>query len=316
VKVIAIEHPHQIKPDDFPELVMALGFFDGIHKGHQIVIQTAKQKADEMNLLSAVMTFDPHPSVVLGKKTENIRYITPLKDKIEIIETMGIDYLFIVHFSKEFASVLPEQFVDEYIAGLNVRHVVAGFDYSYGRYGKGSMEDLPLYAQGRFTQTVVAKQTLVDDKVSSTRIRETLSNGNFSEFYYLAGRRYITKGHVVHGEKRGRKLGFPTANIDVRDEYIFPAAGVYAVRININDKWYNGVCNVGYKPTFHEEKPEFPTVEVHILEFSGDVYGEQVSVEWHPRLRSEQKFSGLEELVAQIETDKQNAIDYFSKLKV
>src|SRR5688500_20109157 len=120
---------------------MALGFFDGIHKGHQIVIQTAKQKADEMNLKSAVMTFDPHPSAVLGRKTENIRYITPLEDKVDIIESMEIDYLFIVHFSKEFASVLPERFVDEYIAGLNVRHVVAGFDYSYGRYGHVRSEE-------------------------------------------------------------------------------------------------------------------------------------------------------------------------------
>lgn len=315
MKVIAIEHPHQFNTDDFPELVMALGFFDGIHKGHQIVIQTAKQKADEINLKSAVMTFDPHPSAVLGRKTENIRYITPLEDKVDIIESMGIDYLFIVHFSKEFASVLPERFVDEYIAGLNVRHVVAGFDYSYGRYGQGSMEDLPVYAQGRFSQTVVAKQTLEDEKVSSTRIRETLGNGNFSDFYHLAGRRYLTKGHVVHGEKRGRKLGFPTANIEVSDDYIFPASGVYAVRIKISGKWYKGVCNVGYKPTFHEEKPKYPTVEVHALEFSGDIYGNQVSVEWHTRLRSEHKFSGLEALVAQIETDKQNAIAYFAKLE-
>lgn len=314
MKVIALEYPHQFKPDDFPELVMALGFFDGIHKGHQIVIQTAKQKAYEMNQMSAVMTFDPHPSVVLGKKTGNIRYITPLEDKIKIIEKMEIDYLFVVHFSKEFASMLPEEFVNDYIVGLNVRHVVAGFDYSYGRYGKGTMKDLPIYAQGRFTQTVVAKQTLEDDKVSSTRIRETLSNGNFSDFYHLADRRYLTKGYVVHGEKRGRKLGFPTANIKVSDDYIFPAPGVYAVRIQIYDKWYEGVCNVGYKPTFHEEKPEYPSVEVHALEFSGDIYGQQVSVEWHTRLRSEQKFSGLEELINQIETDKLNALAYFSVL--
>lgn len=314
MKVIALEHPHQFKPDDFPKLVMALGFFDGIHKGHQTVIQTAKQKAHEMNLLSAVMTFDPHPSVVLGKKTGSIRYITPLEDKIKIIETMEIDYLFVVHFSKEFASMLPEEFVNDYIVGLNVRHVVAGFDYSYGRYGKGTMEELPVYARGRFSQTVVAKQTFEDGKVSSTRIRETLSNGDFFDFYHLAGRRYSTKGHVVHGEKRGRKLGFPTANIEVSDDYIFPAPGVYAVRIKINGFWYDGVCNVGYKPTFHEEKPKYPTVEVHALGFTGDIYGQQVSVEWHIRLRSEQKFSGLEELVNQIETDKQNAQAYFLEL--
>lgn len=314
MKVIAIEHPHQFKLDDFPELVMALGFFDGIHKGHQQVIQTARQKAEEMNCSSAVMTFDPHPSAVLGKKTGEIRYITPLEDKVRIIDTLGIDYLFVVHFSKAFASLLPEQFVDQYIAGLNVRHVVAGFDYTYGHFGKGTMDSLPDYAKGRFTQTVVAKQTLEDEKVSSTRIRTTLRNGDFADFYHLTGRRYFTKGHVVHGEKRGRKLGFPTANIEVSDAYIFPAAGVYAVRIKIKDRWYEGVCNVGYKPTFHEEKPKDPTVEVHALDFSGDIYGHEVSVEWHIRLRSEQKFAGLDELVAQIEKDKRNALEYFSAL--
>jgi riboflavin kinase/FMN adenylyltransferase len=311
VKVIAIKHPHPFTQADFPELVMALGFFDGIHKGHQAVITTAKDIAERTNRKSAMMTFNPHPSAVLGKKTEHIRYITPLDDKIAIVESFGIDYLFIVHFSEEFASVSPEQFVDQYLARLNVRHVVAGFDYSYGQFGKGSMDTLPLFANGRFTQTIVEKQTLDDEKVSSSRIRQILEVGDFSEFNHLVGRYYVTKGHVIHGEKRGRKLGFPTANIEVSDAYIFPATGVYAVRIQIEGKWYQGVCNVGYKPTFHDQQPEFPSVEVHALDFSGNIYGAEVIVEWHTRLRSEQKFSGLEELIHQIQTDKENAQKYF-----
>ena len=311
MKVIAIKHPHPFTQDDFPELVMALGFFDGIHKGHQTVIETAKEIANFTNRKSAMMTFDPHPSEVLRKKSEHSRYITPLDDKIEIVKSLGIDYLFVVHFCEEFASVSPQQFVDQYLVGLNVCHVVAGFDYSFGQYGKGIMEEMPLYANGRFTHTIVKKQILDDEKVSSSRIRNTLKVGDFTEFYHLVGRYYVTKGFVIHGEKRGRKLGFPTANIEVSDAYIFPATGVYAVCIQIEGKWYQGVCNVGYKPTFHEQQPEFPSVEIHVLDFSGDIYGAEVVVEWHTRLRSEQKFSGLEELVRQIQTDKENAQQYF-----
>lgn len=311
MKVIAIKHPHQFNQDDFPELVMALGFFDGIHKGHQAVIATAKDIANRTNRKSAMMTFDPHPSVVLGKKSNDVRYITPMDDKIEIVESLGMDYLFVIHFCEEFASVTPEQFVNQYLVGLNVRHVVAGFDYTYGRFGEGTMETLPTYAKDRFTQTVIDEQILDDEKISSSKIRKTLKVGNFSEFYHLVGRYYVTKGHVIHGEKRGRQLGFPTANVEVSDSYIFPATGVYAVRILIEGRWYQGVCNVGFKPTFHEEQPEFPSVEVHALDFNGDIYGAEVVVEWHIRLRSEQKFSGLEELVRQIQTDKENAQQYF-----
>ena len=276
MKVIAIKHPHQFTQDDFPELVMALGFFDGIHKGHQTVITTAVDLAKRTNRKSAIMTFDPHPSVMLRKKS--IRYITPLDDKIQIVEDLGLDYVFVIHFSEEFASLIPEQFVNQYLVGLNVRHVVAGFDYTYGQFGKGTMEELPRYANGCFTQTVIEKQTLDDEKVSSSRIRETLKVGNFLEFYHLVGRYYVTKGHVIHGEKRGRTLGFPTANIEVSDTYIFPATGVYAVRIQIEGHWYEGVCNVGFKPTFHNEQPKFPSVEVHVLDFSGDLYGTDVVV--------------------------------------
>lgn len=313
MKVIAIDHPPQFTKDDFPELVMALGFFDGIHKGHQTVIATAQDIANRTNRKSAVMTFDPHPSVVLGNKSD-IRYITPLEDKIEMVESYGIDYLFIVHFSEEFASLPPEQFVEQYIVSLHVSHVVAGFDFTYGHYGKGTMKILPSISKNRFTQTVVEKQSLDDEKVSSSRIRNVLNEGNFTEFYRLVGRYYLTKGHVIHGEKRGRQLGFPTANIEVSNAYIFPATGVYAVRIQIEGTWYDGVCNVGYKPTFHEKQPELPSVEIHALDFSGDIYGEEVVVEWHKRLRSEKKFSGLEELVSQIQTDKENTQQYFRSL--
>lgn len=311
MKVIKLEYPLQINKSQIPALAMALGFFDGVHLGHQQVILTAKRKAKEDGLKSAVMTFDPHPSVVLRKGVHPFHVITTLSDKIQIIADLGIDYLFIVHFTEEFAELLPQEFVDQFIIGLNVKHVVAGFDYTYGRMGKGKMETLPFHSRGQFIQTTIPKYTLEAEKISSTRIRKLLQAGAVDQLKGLIGRYYTTSGTVVHGEKRGRTIGFPTANVHLNGDYILPPIGVYAVRFKVNGEWFHGVCNVGYKPTFHEDTPPEPTIEVYLFEFNGDIYGKEVEVEWHLYLRKEQKFAGIAELVAQIEVDKQHASQCF-----
>jgi riboflavin kinase / FMN adenylyltransferase len=293
-------------------MALALGYFDGVHRGHQQVILEAKTKAAQMGICSAVMTFDPHPSVVLGKAVQQIQYITPLEEKVKIIEELGIDYLFIIQFTTEFANLLPQEFIDQYVIGLNVRHVVAGFDFTYGRMGKGTMETLPFHSRDQFSYSIVPKFTQGDEKVSSTRIRNLLREGRTDSLLSLLGRYYSTSGIVIHGDKRGRTIGFPTANVDINEEFIIPPLGVYAVRFNVKNQWHNGVCNIGYKPTFNKEALH-PSVEVHLFDFNEDIYGEKVTIEWHLHLRNEQKFSGIEELVAQIERDKQNTLNYFNK---
>lgn len=313
MKLIKLAFPNKIIQTEYPPLSLALGYFDGVHLGHQKVIQEAKNKAEENNLKSAVMTFDPHPSVVLGKSVRHVEYITPLKDKIDLISKMGIDYLFVVHFSPGFANLLPQEFIDQYIIGLNVKHVVAGFDYSYGKMGKGTMETIPFHSRGLFSFSVVPKLANDGMKVSSSAIRQYLKEGYIDKLPDFLGRFYSTTGVVVHGDKRGRTIGFPTANIAFSEEYIMPPLGVYAVKLSINGKKWPGVCNVGYKPTFHKEAAKKPTIEVHIFDFDHDIYGETVTVEWHRYLRQEKKFSGITELVSQIEVDKQNAIAYFEK---
>ncbi|MBM7586878.1 riboflavin kinase/FMN adenylyltransferase [Bacillus pakistanensis] len=312
MKIITIHHPHSFHKDDFPPLSMALGYFDGVHRGHQNVMGKAKQIADEQNLKSAVMTFDPHPSVVLGRKHKHVQFITPLIDKEELIKDIGIDYLFIVRFTSDFANLQPQEFVDQYLIKFNVKHVVAGFDYSYGRLGKGTMETLPFHSRDLFSQTTVSKLTDGDVKVSSTLIRDRLGNGDMTKVSTLLGRNYRTKGTVIHGDKRGRKIGFPTANIELSEDYIIPNNGVYSVRIMVQGKWYNGVCNVGYKPTFNDPDHVSLSIEVHIFDFEGSIYGEEVIVEWHDRIRSEKKFNGIDQLIDQIEKDKLTAIHYFS----
>lgn len=312
MEVIKLDFPLNIDKTEIPSLSLALGYFDGVHLGHQKVILEAKKHADQRGLLSAVMTFDPHPSVVLGKSEKHVQYITPLADKIQLIEGLGIDYLFIVHFTGEFANLLPQEFIDQYVIDLNVKHFVAGFDFSYGRMGKGTMESLPFHSREKFTHTIVEKFTSGDEKVSSTRIRHYINNGRTAELPELLGRFYRTAGIVVHGDKRGRTIGFPTANVDTKDEYILPPLGVYAVKIKVDDNWYEGVCNVGSKPTFNNDALKI-SVEVHIFNFEKDIYGSEVTIEWHQYLRKEQKFSGIQELVAQIEKDKQNAIKYLNQ---
>ena len=316
MKLIKLNHPHEYRREDFPAMAMALGYFDGVHLGHQQVIKEAKKEAEAKGLKSAVMTFDPHPSVVLGKSVQHMEYITPLDAKTRIIENLGVDYLFVVNFSIEFSSLLPQEFVDQYIIGLNVHHVVAGFDYSYGKMGKGNMETIQFHSRGKFDFTVVSKlSTQEEEKVSSTLIRTFLRDGKVEEMPALLGRFYTTEGTVINGERRGRTIGFPTANVQMEDQYILPPTGVYAVRIQVEGAWHEAVCNVGYKPTFHKEKKDKPSVEVHIFKFNKEIYGESAVIEWHLRLRSERKFEGIQQLVAQIEKDKQEAMLHFEKNK-
>ncbi|EKN63928.1 bifunctional riboflavin kinase/FAD synthetase [Schinkia azotoformans] len=315
MKIIELKHPHSINQQDLPPIVLALGYFDGVHLGHQKVIKTAKAKAEELGINSAVMTFYPHPSVVLRKSNAHAACITSIKDKAEEIEKIGIDYLFIVDFTPSFAELLPQQFVDQYIIGLHGKHVVAGFDYTYGRLGKGTMETLPFHSREMFTQTVVEKVVENNEKISSTLIRELILNGDIDTLPTYLGRFYKTKGIVVHGEKRGRTIGFPTANIEHIDEYILPSTGVYAVYIRVSGSWYKGVLNIGYKPTFHDPSTVKLSVEVHIIDFSDSIYDQEVQVMWIKRIRSEQKFNSIDELIAQIQRDKEAAIRHLETIK-
>lgn len=305
-----VQHPHTFQQHDFPPLVMALGFFDGVHLGHRKVIETAKAAAVNSGWKSAVMTFDPHPSVVLSQENRPVEYITPLKEKTDLISKLGIDYLFIVRFTSSFANLDPAQFVQQYVIDLNVRHVVAGFDFTYGKYGKGTMDTLPHHGMGILQVTTVTKMEEGNEKISSTAIREMLREGDTESVITFLGRYYETKGTVIHGEKRGRQLGFPTANIQLDEDYIIPKPGVYAVRLFVNGRWEKGVCNIGYKPTFHDPDQSHLSIEVHLLQFKRSIYGEEVTIEWRHRIRNEKKFHSLEDLKAQIASDIVRASDF------
>lgn len=314
MKVIHLKYPHQLNLTNETNAAysLAVGFFDGVHKGHQAVIKNAMEMAKQLNVESAVMTFDPHPSIVLGARKEKVFYITPLQQKLDVLEEFGVENVFVVNFTSDFAKLSPEDFIQYFIKDLNVKHVTAGFDFSFGKFGKGNMETLKELSNGEYGVTVIDKQSDEEEKISSTRIRKYLQDGDMESAANLLGRAFEVPGIVVHGDKRGRTIGFPTANIQSTEGSFIPATGVYAVKILVQDKWYDGVCNVGYKPTFKNPDDKQLTIEVHILDFDKNIYGEEVKVGWYKRIRSEKKFDGIESLKTQIEKDKMEAIEYFA----
>ncbi|WNB90356.1 riboflavin biosynthesis protein RibF [Bacillus sp. NEB1478] len=312
METIVINHPHQYHQETMPPLILALGYFDGIHKGHQRVIETAVELAESCNAYPAVMSFHPHPSVVLGKADESWTYITPLEEKKMLLERLGVKKFFIVKFDLNFASLSTQQFVDQYIAGLNVQHVVTGFDFSYGKYGKGNVQTLMQEANGRFGQTIIEKIEKEGQKISSTLIRQCLKEGSVERIVSFLGRKYSLNGTVIHGDKRGRTIGFPTANLQT-DDYTLPKVGVYAVEAYVDQKKYYAMANVGFKPTFKDNQLK-PSLEVHIFDFNSEIYGKTVRINWLKRIRDEVKFSSIDALINQLDDDKRKTLEIIQSI--
>src|SRR5699024_6950575 len=258
METIYISYPHTLIRKELPETVAAIGFFDGIHQGHQSLIQEAVHQAKETKRKSAVISFYPYPSVVLKKDVDKVEYITTIEEKAELLEALNVDYFYIITFNKELSLLSPQDFIDSFIAGLNIQHLVAGFDYSFGHKGAGNMENINEYSQGRFTTKEMEEYTYQQEKVSSTRISKLLAAGAVSGIVTcitpLHRRSYSAARTVIHGNKRGRELGFPTANIEVSDEKLLPKQGVYAVTIRVRREIYKGMASFGVNPTFKDAR--------------------------------------------------------------
>jgi len=300
--------PEKNRPD---QLVLALGYFDGVHIGHQKVIQTAVKIARDHGMKAAVMTFHPHPSVVLKHMSKRDDYLTPPEEKAILMKQLGVDIVYFVKFDHDLSRMSPQDFIDRYVIGLNVKHVVAGFDYTYGRMAQGNMETMKEHSRNMFTVTVIPKVALFNEKVSTTKIRELIQSGDVESARPLLGRPYRIKGMVVHGDKRGNTLGFPTANIKTLDPYVFPERGIYAVRLMLDDEVYQGAGYIGTRPTYYDN--EQPVVEVFLFDFHRTIYGETVTVEWLKRLRDDKKFDRSEDLVQQMHRDIEAAKRYFQE---
>ncbi len=311
MRTFELTYPHSMVLNELPETVTAIGFFDGIHKGHQKVIQTAVREAKERGMESAVITFHPHPSVVLRKDVQHVKYLTPIREKQEILQKLEVDRLYIIQFNQELASLTPQLFVDHFLKGLRIKHMVAGFDFSYGHKGKGNMQTIQEHAAGSFTVTQVDKVVIDGEKISSTKIRNLLKVGKMDEAARLLGRPLSVTGLVVKGEQRGRTIGYPTANIAVSDETLLPKVGVYAVKVLYKNEVYEGMASLGFKPTFTDQLVE-PILEVNIFDYNNDLYEEELRVQWYTFIREEKKFPGVEELVSEIAEDEKKVRSYFN----
>ncbi|MCS8582952.1 riboflavin biosynthesis protein RibF [Leuconostoc citreum] len=293
--------------------VVAMGFFDGVHLGHQAVIKRAKAEADALGVPLAVLTYDPHPSVAFKALTEPLKYLTVVKQKAQLLETLGVSEMYKMQFTSQLAGLSPQVFVDEVLMQLNPVAVVAGFDHLYGSdKNQANMANLAIYAKARFDVIIVPEFDDLGLKIGSSKIRSALCVGDMQTVNRQLGRIYHTTGIVVHGEARGRELGFPTANVLTPELEWLPGIGIYAVKISIAGQWHIGMASIGRNVTFGDNRPI--TVEINILDFNQAIYGEDVTVAWHNHLRGEVKFNQVDDLITQLEKDKVATRTYFETL--
>ncbi len=283
--------------------VVTIGNFDGVHKGHQALFRMLRDKAGQVGGTSIVITFEPHPARVVGGNSR-LPLITLYEQKIELIAASGVDVCLCLTFTKEFATISARDFVEDIlISRLGITAIVVGRDYAFGKNREGDIAFLRKYAEIRGFEVICVEEVPSADglpRISSTIIRETVGRGDMEAAFHLLGRYYQIRGRVVSGRGRGgRSLGFPTANIELADE-LCPPSGVYAVYVAYQSERFKGVANIGYSPTFDDH---LFTVEVHILDFNQQITGRRIRVNFVKRLRAEKKFSGIDELKAQIQKD-------------
>jgi riboflavin kinase/FMN adenylyltransferase len=285
-----------------PPVALTIGAFDGIHLGHRLLIGETRAAANRLGGASAVLTFEPHPDHVLRPDRQRL-YLTDLPTRIALIEALGIDHLFILRFDQELSRVPAETFMERVCAAMALRTLVIGADFRLGAGGRGTAAVLETIGrQLGYTVQQVAHVTLDDQPVSSTRIRQLLGEGAVAEAARLLAQPFTLRGEIIHGDHRGRTIGFPTANMQIPAEQVLPADGVYAclVALSGETQWRPAVTNIGVRPTFGTLNR---TIETHLLDWSGDLYGTIPQVAFIQRLRGEQKFAGIDALIAQIQAD-------------
>ena len=283
---------------------ICLGYFDGIHLGHRELINKTVKEAKEYSLTPTFLTFDPDPNFVLGFKKKN-ELIMPLEDRFKLVKELGIEDIIVLKFDEESMNLEPNEFIDYLINTLNVKNITVGFDFSFGKRGKGRVKDL--LALDNIKVNVIEELKVNDKKVSSSFIIEDIKNGSVENLKDTLGQLYSIKGTVIKGLGNGKKLSFPTLNIDPLDEYVEPKYGVYAVKVKLKGNEYLGMANIGFHPSISELDKAL--LEVHLFDFNEDVYGEKVTCTFLSYIREERKFPSLKDLINQLDYDKKLIIE-------
>jgi len=300
-----------IEARNIPNAVVTIGTFDGVHLGHQAIFNKMKSLAQSIGGKTVVVTFNPHPRQVLNIDSSNLRFLCTPEEKLEKFEEFGIDNVVIINFTKEFSRTPSEVFIKDYIIDhIHPAYIVVGYDHHFGKNRMGDFELLNdmmrLYG---FKVVRVEAQDVENIAVSSTKIRNALAVGNVKSANRLLGYTYSISAEVILGNQIGRTLGFPTANLELPKEYmLINRGGVFACFVDYDGKTYKAMANIGHRPTIGDRGEHQPIIEVNLFDFDGDLYGKHIRVHFIDRIRDEEKFNGLEALKAQLEQDREKAM--------
>ncbi|MEG8946037.1 bifunctional riboflavin kinase/FAD synthetase [Rosettibacter firmus] len=286
---------------------ITVGSFDGLHIGHQKILKKLLEITNQINGTSVLLTFDPHPRMVISKNFD-FKILTTLEEKISLLEKYGIENLIIQNFTKEFSNISSDDFIKKILVDkIGISHIIIGHDHKFGKDRLGDEKKLKELGDiYNFNVTSVEAEIIDGQIVSSTKIRKALMEGDIEKVNLFLGRNYSIIGKVVEGAKRGKMLGFPTANIQLNDSNkAIPAGGVYAVNVKLRDQNYSGIMNIGKRPTF--ESNNHTVLEVNLFDFNDNIYNEIIQVDFIKRIRDEKKFESKDELINQIKYDIQKA---------
>ena len=294
------------------ESILTIGTFDGVHIGHNKILKRLIQDSKKNNLSSLVMTFFPHPRMILNKSHE-IKMIDTIDEKINLLEKTGLDNLIIHPFDNNFSKIRAKEFVEEILVKkLKIKEIIIGYDHKFGKDREASVEDLKKFGKDyMFTVKEIPAQEIDSIAISSTKIRNAILNGEIEKCNKFLGRNFILTGKVVYGDGLGKKIDFPTANIEIKETYkIIPKNGVYLVKTKINSNTYFGMMNIGIRPTVGGTNK---SLEIHFFNFKDNIYGKNVSIEIIKKIRDEEKFSSIDKLKIQLKKDEQFCLKLINK---
>lgn len=292
--------------------VVTSGTFDGVHLGHQKLLTRLNEISDQSGGESFVLTFWPHPRMVISDSGQDLQLLSTIEEKIDLFSKLNIKHLAIIPFTRSFSELTSLEFIQKVLVDrIGTKKLVIGYDHRFGKNREGSFEFLKNNCTSfGFDVEEISRQDIEDMAISSSRIRKSLLSGNVQEANELLGRPYSITGTIVKGKQLGRTIGFPTANLLIQEGHkLIPHNGVYVIRAEYQDKEYEGMLNIGVRPTVDGI---FRTIEANLFDFNKEIYGEEITLKMLAYLRPEKKFSGLDELTGQIKIDKQSSLDFFA----
>lgn len=293
--------------------VVTIGTFDGVHYGHQKIIKRLCELAKSTGGESVILTFFPHPRMIIDPENQDLKLINTIEEKANILAGLGVDHLIITPFTRDFSNLSPAEYIKNILVDtIGVKNIIVGYDHRFGKDRQGGMQELELYAkQFDYKIEEIPEQDINDVAVSSTKIRKALLDGEVAKAANFLGYHFSLRGRVIKGDKIGRTIGFPTANLFLEETYkLIPSDGIYAVTISMGTESYKGMAYIGQRPTINGMTRN---IEVNIFDFNKEIYGQDITMTFLEFLRHDVKFTGLDALKLQLQQDKEDTLSFFSK---